>query len=191
MQASDKGVAEIWRNLDLGETAVRPWLDKAKSEPPPATASPPQAQIRAAPSFPHSWASLSEPPRRGQRLNSQKFLEFGAHLSAAPHNASPPIAASIPETSSNSGLPSVPKGPVAWRLSFVTARPRPSRLKSGRLSSLPEILLTDNYTGIQLPLPSVLGDDGLGGTIELGHTAWLEGPWPGPGGTFAPAVIGQ
>ena len=59
------------------------------------------------------------------------------------------------------------------------------------LADLPQVLITDNYTGIELPLPEILVDDGEGGTIDVGHEAWLEGPWPGLGGSYPPAVIGQ
>jgi hypothetical protein len=59
------------------------------------------------------------------------------------------------------------------------------------LGNLPQVEILDNYTGIELPLPSVLVDDGMGGQIDLGHVAWLEGTWPGAGGTYPPSVMGQ
>ncbi len=44
------------------------------------------------------------------------------------------------------------------------------------LFQLPQVLTVDNWSGIQYPLPEVLVDDGMGGQVNVGHTAWLEGP---------------
>ncbi|PRQ05695.1 hypothetical protein [Enhygromyxa salina] len=50
------------------------------------------------------------------------------------------------------------------------------------LFQLPQLLTVDNWSGIQYPLPEVLVDDGLGNMVNVGHTAWLEGP--GGGGSI-------
>jgi hypothetical protein len=59
------------------------------------------------------------------------------------------------------------------------------------LFELPQVTLIENYSGIEYPLPEILADDGQGGQIDVGHVAWLEGPWPGLGGLYPPAVIAQ
>ncbi len=47
------------------------------------------------------------------------------------------------------------------------------------LFQLPQVLTVDNWSGIQYPLPEILVDDGMGGQVNVGHTAWLEGPGGG------------
>ncbi|RMG93834.1 MAG: hypothetical protein D6705_17655 [Deltaproteobacteria bacterium] len=59
------------------------------------------------------------------------------------------------------------------------------------LFDLPTVRIIDNYTGIVYPLPSIQVPDGMGGMIDVGHKAWIEGPWPGPGGISPLAVMGQ
>ncbi len=59
------------------------------------------------------------------------------------------------------------------------------------LLNLPNVDIIENYTGIEYPLPEMLVPDGMGGQINVGHKAWLEGTWPGKGGLYPPAVMGQ
>ena len=59
------------------------------------------------------------------------------------------------------------------------------------LLNLPSVTIIENFTGIELPLPDVWAPDGMGGQINVGHKAWLEGTWPGKGGLYPPAVMAQ
>jgi hypothetical protein len=44
------------------------------------------------------------------------------------------------------------------------------------LYQLPQVMTVDNWSGIQYPLPEIFVDDGMGGQVNVGHVAWLEGP---------------
>lgn len=58
------------------------------------------------------------------------------------------------------------------------------------LFSLPKVLTTDNWSGISATLP-VLVDDGMGGTVDVGHKIWLQGPGGDPAGNHPLTVTGQ
>ena len=58
------------------------------------------------------------------------------------------------------------------------------------LFSLPQVLTTDNWSGIQ-STPPVLVDDGQGGMIDVGHKVWLEGPGGEPAAVHPLTVTGQ
>jgi hypothetical protein len=50
------------------------------------------------------------------------------------------------------------------------------------LNQLPQVMTVDNWSGVKYPLPQIWVDDGIGGQVNVGHFAWLEGP--GGGGTI-------
>jgi hypothetical protein len=58
------------------------------------------------------------------------------------------------------------------------------------LLDLPQVLTTDNWSGISATLP-VLVDDGQGGQIDVGHKVWLEGPGGEPAQAHPLTVTGQ
>jgi hypothetical protein len=60
------------------------------------------------------------------------------------------------------------------------------------LFQLPKVPTVDNWSGIQYPLPELLVDDGQGNMVNVGHTAWLEGPgggWDIPQNEIHPLTI--
>jgi len=58
------------------------------------------------------------------------------------------------------------------------------------LFDLPQVLTTDNWSGISATLP-VLVDDGNGGMVDVGHKVWLEGPGGDPAAAHPLTVTGQ
>ncbi len=58
------------------------------------------------------------------------------------------------------------------------------------LFTLPQVLTVDNWSGISAILP-VIVDDGMGGTVNVGHKVWLQGPGGEPAGVHPLTVTGQ